>query len=40
MGKRQAARLSKELGTVMNDIESVLDGITDIVDERSVDPVQ
>lgn len=38
MGKRQAARLSKELGTVMNDIESVLDGISDIVDERSGDP--
>jgi transcriptional regulator with GAF, ATPase, and Fis domain len=38
MSKRQAARLSKELGTVMNDIESVLDGISDIVDERSGDP--
>ncbi len=38
MGKRQAARLSKELGTVMQDIESVLDGISDIVDERSGDP--
>jgi predicted nucleic acid-binding Zn-ribbon protein len=40
MSKRQAARLSKELGTVMNDIESVLDGISDIVDERSGDPDQ
>ena len=35
MSKRQAARLSKELGTVMHDIESVLDGITNIVEERS-----
>lgn len=35
MSKRQAARLSKELGTVMHDIESVLDGISNIVEERS-----
>ncbi|HUS85016.1 MAG: response regulator [Anaerolineales bacterium] len=35
MSKRQAARLSKELSTVMQDIESVLDGISDIVDKRS-----
>ncbi len=38
MDKRQAGKLSKELGTVMQDIESVLDGISEIVDERSVDP--
>jgi len=37
MSKRQAARLSKELGTVMHDIESVLDGISNIVEERSGD---
>ena len=35
MSKRQAARLSKELGTVMHDIESVLDGISNIVEERT-----
>ena len=35
MSKRQAARLSKELGTVMHDIEFVLDGISNIVEERS-----
>jgi len=38
MGKRQAARLSKELGTVMHDIESVLDGISEIVEQRSGEP--
>lgn len=38
MDKRQAARLSKELSTVMHDIESVLDGISNIVDERSGGP--
>jgi two-component system NtrC family sensor kinase len=38
MGKRQAARLSKELGTVMHDIESVLDGISEIVEQRAGEP--